>query len=168
MLATVHDDTWSVLNMKHIAPYLKRWDYSDIPGVCHEKIKEPAHMVEGGHHLRKAHNPHPLRNQGISRHGVDPQNWNILSPPSGELKFQHCIKIASFDVWVRYFARNFKGAFWNSTKKSCPHIERCVVYWEVKLWELLTYKLISVFGIAPWFYILTHIRNPTGTPLWVP
>ena len=32
MLATIGDNTWNVLNMQHIPPKLKRWDYSDIPG----------------------------------------------------------------------------------------------------------------------------------------
>ena len=41
------------------SPNSKRWDYSDTPGGGHKKIKGPAHMVEGGHHLRKAPNPHP-------------------------------------------------------------------------------------------------------------
>ena len=59
MLATICDDTWNVLNMKHITPNLKRWDYSDIPGGGTEKIKEPAHVVEGDHHLRKDPNPPP-------------------------------------------------------------------------------------------------------------
>ena len=66
MLATIHDDTWNVLNMQHINPNLKKWDYSDIPGGGHKKIEGPAHMVEGGHHLRKARNPHP------------PLDWNVL------------------------------------------------------------------------------------------
>ena len=60
MLATIRDDTWNVLNMQYIIPNSKRWDYSDTPGDSHIKIKGPAHMVEGGHHLRKPPNPHPL------------------------------------------------------------------------------------------------------------
>ena len=32
MLATIPDDARTVLNMQHIIPHLKRWDYSDIPG----------------------------------------------------------------------------------------------------------------------------------------
>ena len=32
------------------------------------------------------------------------------------LKFQHCIKIASFNVWIRYFVCNFKVTLWNSTQ----------------------------------------------------
>ena len=46
--------TKSLLNMQHIIPNLKRWDYSDIPGGGHKKIKGPTHMADGGHHLRKA------------------------------------------------------------------------------------------------------------------
>ena len=61
MLATINDDTWNMLNMQHITPNSKRWDYSDIPGDGHKKLKDPpAHMAEGVHHLRKAPTPHPL------------------------------------------------------------------------------------------------------------
>ena len=59
MLATIRDDTWNVLNIQHITLNSKRWDYLDTPGGGHKKIKVPAHMVEGGHHLRKAPKPHP-------------------------------------------------------------------------------------------------------------
>ena len=59
MLATIRDDTWNVLNIQHITPSSKRLDYSDTPGVGHNKIKEPAYMVEGGHPPRKAPSPYP-------------------------------------------------------------------------------------------------------------
>ena len=49
MSATIRDDTWNILNMQHITPNLKRWDYWDISSGGHKKIKGPAHMVEGGH-----------------------------------------------------------------------------------------------------------------------
>ena len=61
MLATIRDDTWNVLNMQHIISNSKRRDYSDIPCGGQKYIKGPAHMVEGGHQLRKAPNPHPLQ-----------------------------------------------------------------------------------------------------------
>ena len=32
ILATIRDDTWAMVNMQHIVPNLKRWDYSDSPG----------------------------------------------------------------------------------------------------------------------------------------
>ena len=41
MLATICDDTWNVLDMQHITPYSKRWDYSDIPGGGHKRFKDP-------------------------------------------------------------------------------------------------------------------------------
>ena len=63
MLVTIRDYTWYVLNM-HITPYSKRWDYSDNSGGGHKKIKGPAHMVEGGHHLRKASNPNSPQIEG--------------------------------------------------------------------------------------------------------
>ena len=57
MSATIRDDTWNVLNIQHTTPNSKRWEYSDTPGGGHKKITGPAHMAEGGHHLRKAPNP---------------------------------------------------------------------------------------------------------------
>ena len=53
MLDTIRDDTWNMLNMQHITLNSKRWDYSDFPGGGTEKIKGPAPMVEGDHHLRR-------------------------------------------------------------------------------------------------------------------
>ena len=44
MLATFRDDIWNVLNMQHITPNSKRWNYSDIPGDGHKKIKGLVHM----------------------------------------------------------------------------------------------------------------------------
>ena len=59
MLATIRYDIWNVLNMQHITPNSKRWDYSDIPGGGHTKIKGPAPMVECDHHISKAPQPPP-------------------------------------------------------------------------------------------------------------
>ena len=39
MLAIIRDDTWNVLNIQHITPNAKRWDYPDIPSGGHKKIK---------------------------------------------------------------------------------------------------------------------------------
>ena len=47
MLATIRDATWNVPNIQHIIRRSKRWEYLDIPGNVIEKIKGPAHMVEG-------------------------------------------------------------------------------------------------------------------------
>ena len=93
-LATIRDDTWNVLNMQHITPNSKRWDYSDIPGVSHGQIKGPAHMVEGGHHPR---NRPPTLGTTVSGLLPLPTRWRcglILLPsltlrsphPQGELK----------------------------------------------------------------------------------
>ena len=73
MLAIIRDDTWNVLNM-HIIPTSKRWDYSDILSGGHKSIEGLTHIVEGGHHIRKAPNPHP---QIKYRYWfVDKWNWN--------------------------------------------------------------------------------------------
>ena len=42
MLVTIRDDTWNVLNIQHITPNSKIWDYSGD----YKKIEGPAHMVE--------------------------------------------------------------------------------------------------------------------------
>ena len=68
MLATVRYDTSNVLNIQHITPNSKRWDHSDIPGGGHIKIKGPGHVVEGGHHLRKA--PPPTHLKPVSSRGT--------------------------------------------------------------------------------------------------
>ena len=45
------------------------------------------------------------------------------------LSSRGCLKSTLFfNVWVRYFVWNFKGAMWNSTQISDPYIERCVCY----------------------------------------
>ena len=59
MLTAIRDDTWNVLNLQHIALNPKRWNYSDIAGGGHKKIKWPAHKAEGGQYLRKDPNPYP-------------------------------------------------------------------------------------------------------------
>ena len=65
MLATIRDETWDVLNMQHVIPNSKRWDYSDIPSGGQNRLKGPSHMAEGGHHLRKAPHPHPHVSGGL-------------------------------------------------------------------------------------------------------
>ena len=49
---------WPQFMMKHemCSTYSTK---PQIKGGGHKKIKGPAHMVEGGHHLRKAPSPHP-------------------------------------------------------------------------------------------------------------
>ena len=57
MLATTRDDTWNMLNMHHITPNVKRWDYSNIPGGGHKKIKGPAHRLKVATTLEKPPTP---------------------------------------------------------------------------------------------------------------
>ena len=78
MLATIHDDTWNMLNMQHTAPNSNRWDYSNISGDGTEKIKGLAQMVEGNHHLRKDPNLHPLGICDILQCIKQVKNKNLL------------------------------------------------------------------------------------------
>ena len=41
MLATIRVETWNVHNMQHIITNSKRWDYSDIPVVTINRLKDP-------------------------------------------------------------------------------------------------------------------------------
>ena len=59
---------------------------------------------------------------GIKIRGRFKNTYELLNP--GALKISVLYKIISFNVWVRYFVRNFKGYLWNSTQVSYPYIER--------------------------------------------
>ena len=66
---------------------------SDTPGGGHKKIKGPAHMVEGGHHLRKAPNPHPPA-------------WHEINHILGFI-WELCIfKIFIIELWVSLYQCN--------------------------------------------------------------
>ena len=54
-----HNSWWHMKCAQHTAhnPKFEKMGYSDTHDGGHKKIKEPAHMVEGGHHLRKAPTP---------------------------------------------------------------------------------------------------------------
>ena len=64
---------------------------------------------------------------------------------SKSLKFQCCIKIISFNIWVRYFVWNFKGT-WNSTQNILP------IHWKMEI--LFTGENLSVFEMPPppWYF----------------
>ena len=52
--------------------------------------------------------------------------WALTSKT---LKFKCCIKIVSFNVWVRYFVWNFKGTLWNSAQNILPiHWKMCILF----------------------------------------
>ena len=57
MLATIHDDTWNVLNMQDITPNSERCDYSDITGGGHKKIKDPPTWLKVATTLEKPPTP---------------------------------------------------------------------------------------------------------------
>ena len=57
MLATIRDDTWNVLNMQIIIPNSKRWDYSDIAGGGHNRLKYPPTWLKVATTLEKPPTP---------------------------------------------------------------------------------------------------------------
>ena len=57
MLATIHDDTWNMLNMQHITPNSKRWDYSDILVVAIKRLKDPPTWLKVATTLEKLPTP---------------------------------------------------------------------------------------------------------------
>ena len=46
--------------------------------------------------------------------------WALKSGSSWIFKLQHCVKLSSLSVWVRYLVWNFKGNLWNSTQNILP------------------------------------------------
>ena len=101
MLATIRDDTWNVLNMQHITPNSKRWDYSDIPGGSHLQIKGPAHMVEGGHHPRNR--PPTLGTTSVDFYHYPVTVWAYSTPqPNTEVPAptggSHAVDVGKIDT----------------------------------------------------------------------
>ena len=72
MLATIHEDTWKVLNMQHITPNSKSWDYSDMPGqpgggwwrLKDKRTHIPGWCLDGSHQDPTPH-PHLLRKKDL-------------------------------------------------------------------------------------------------------
>ena len=60
MSAPIHDDTRNMLNMQHITQIQKDGIIQTSPVAAIKRLKWHAHIVEGGHHLRKAPNPNPF------------------------------------------------------------------------------------------------------------
>ena len=75
-----------------------------------------------------------------------------------DLKDSMLNKTASFNVWVRYFAWNLKGALWNSTQNILP------IDWKVNISftgeNLRAFRLIRIFeACTPWITIV-YISAP--------
>ena len=60
VLATICNNKWNLLNMQHITPNLKRWDYSDILNGGHEKNKGTAHILKLATTLEKKPTHFPI------------------------------------------------------------------------------------------------------------
>ena len=54
MLAKIRDDSWNVLNIQHITPNSKRWDYSDTPVVAIKRLKDPPTWMKVATTLEKS------------------------------------------------------------------------------------------------------------------
>ena len=85
----------------------------------------------------------------------------LMSSSTQELlKFQRCIKIVFFIVWVRYCGWNFKGTLWNSTQNVLSiHRNMCFLFTGENLDLRAAHKH---FWNAPWspFY-LSHCLSYT-------
>ena len=57
MLATIRDDTWNMLNMQHIIPNSKKWNYSNIPVVAKNRLKDPPTWLKVATTLEKPPTP---------------------------------------------------------------------------------------------------------------
>ena len=74
MLATIRDDTWNVLNMQHITPNSKIWDYSDILGDAHKRSQPHCWRW---HHLRKPQTPTHLMHWRYSTLALNHQLYDL-------------------------------------------------------------------------------------------
>ena len=108
MLATVRDDTWNVFSMQHTTPNLKRWDYSDIPDGGNKNIKGSAHMAEGGHHLRKAPNPHPWQDSDLCKNS--PEFYWFYT--CFFKYFADKLILENFNLQTAHLASQFKDIVW--------------------------------------------------------
>ena len=57
MLAKIHDDTWDMLNMHHIAPNLKRWIIKTSLIVSIKRLKDPPTWLKVDTTLEKPQPP---------------------------------------------------------------------------------------------------------------
>ena len=57
---------------------------------------------------------------GVSKTHMSSWIWELL-------KLECCIKVISYNVWVRYFVWNFKGNLWNSTQNIIP------IHWKMRI-----------------------------------
>ena len=167
MLATIHDDTWNVLNMQHIIPNSKRWDYSDITNGGHKKIKGPIHMVEGSHHLRKAPNPHPLWYNHFVRLKINQMIRKVCNTIL--LKVNEMIRnfiSKHLQLWCEYGHSNHintcmcPDSTYNNSNRGPLHIPNiqisclkalnnnaCLVN-SVECVSILTYTLYAIYGVC--------------------
>ena len=122
MLATFRDDTWNVLNMQHITSNSKRWDYSDTPGGGHTKIKGPAHMTEGGHHLGKAPSPHPQNQIQVLRLCLI---WSV--------RITQICSVA-LDTWARFLSLARRKLRLCSANHSAGYFSNLACHWLSIVW----------------------------------
>ena len=97
----IRDDIWNMLNMQHITPYSKRWDYSDIPG--RGIWKGPAHMTEGDHHRRKRTQPAPTywpQNTLRTRMAEDKNQSRGLSNITFHCISRLCFTVCRFNIFI--------------------------------------------------------------------
>ena len=75
-----------------------------------------------------------------------------------------CIKIVSFNVWVRCFEWNFKGTLWNSTQNILPiHGKICNLF-NCENWRALRYKSSYAFLEHPLLHDLClKIKQPESS-----
>ena len=96
MLATIRDDTLNVINMQHITPNLKRWDYSNIPGGgTWNDYKGSPYMVEVGHHLEKDPTPTHWTNHNPGFHGCI---YNIVLSVTNVRVVFHGIMMSELEI----------------------------------------------------------------------
>ena len=114
---------WLIVLWQHQgADSLKMSSYLYRKSHCGDKtILRPSYLHNGISYTGKMSSVYWIRAVVIQGPGGRFKNTALKEL----LKFQFCIKIKYFNVWVRYFVWNFKDPLWNSTQNILP------IYWKL-------------------------------------
>ena len=114
MLTKIRDNTWNVLNMQHITPNSKRWDYSDTPVVAIKRLKDPPTWLMVTTILEKSLTPTPWWRHQMETFSALLAICAGNSPVTGEFPTQRPVT-RSFDVFFDLRLNKQSWGWWFET-----------------------------------------------------